>query len=150
MTLADGDLVDADDARSGTAGPAELLPHVLLVQFLDRLPVEVQFLGDGLDGALPAAPAHVEGEPLGAKGIVGQPLQPLALHAAAPPAPETANRELEVDPLVATGKIPHQPRTLVVEGPPRLPTHATARFFRRRRRGMTTTYGSPKIPWTLA
>src|SRR5262249_28675131 len=117
VTLADGDLVDANHPRGGTAGPAELFPHGLLVQFLDGLPVEGQFLGDGLDGALSPAPTHVEGEPLGVKGIVCQPLQSLALHAAAPSAPEPANRELEVDPLVATGEIAHQPGTLVVEGP---------------------------------
>ena len=86
MPLGDGDLVDADDPRRGAAGPAELLAHVLLVQLLDGMPVEVQFLGDRLDGALPAASAHVEGEPLGVERVVGQPVQPLALHAAAPAA----------------------------------------------------------------
>jgi len=62
---ADGEPVDADDPRRGAAGPAELLPHVLLVQLLDGLPIEGELLGDGCDGALSTPPPHVESEPLG-------------------------------------------------------------------------------------
>src|SRR4051812_6824208 len=71
----DGDPVDADGPRGGAARPAELSPHVLLVPLLDGMPVRVPSLGDRPEGALPAAPPHVEGEPLGGERVVRQPLQ---------------------------------------------------------------------------
>ena len=101
---------------AGQPGPAELLPHVLLVQLLDGVPVEVQFLGHRLDGALPAAPPDEEGEPLGVERVVGQPVQPFALHAATPAAADPADREVEVDPPVATGEVADAAGPLVVEG----------------------------------
>jgi hypothetical protein len=42
----------------GPGLPARPGPHVLLVEFLDCLPVEVEFLGDLLDRRLPAAPSN--------------------------------------------------------------------------------------------
>ena len=150
MALADGDLVDADDPRRGAAGPAKLFPHVLLVEFLDGVPVQVQLLGDRLDGALSAPSADVEGEPLGVEGIVRQPVEPLALHATAPRAIDPANRELEIDSAVAAGEIAHAARPLIVEAAIHRPAHPAARFFRRRRSVMTTARGSPKIPRTPA
>ncbi len=53
VMLADGDLVDADDTRGRATSPAELLSHVLLVQFLDGMPIKVQLLGYRLDTTLP-------------------------------------------------------------------------------------------------
>ncbi len=134
MTLGDGDFIDADDTRRGTTGSAELLPHVLLVQFLDSMPVEVQFTRHGLDGAFPAASTHEESKPLGVERVVCQPLQPLALHAAALAAPDPANRELQVNPLVPTGQVAHSARTLIVEGAIGTPAHAAARAVRCRPR----------------
>ncbi len=64
VALPDRDLVDADHLRRRRPRPPQLLPHVLLLELLDRVPVEMQFLGDVLDGRGPAAPADVEGEPL--------------------------------------------------------------------------------------
>src|SRR4051794_5341803 len=123
VALADGDLVDADDPRSGAACPAELLPHVLLVQLLDGVPLQVQLLGDGLYGALPAPPADVEGESLGVQRIVRQPVQALALHATTLGAVDPANRELEVDPPVAARDVPDAPESLIVEGATVPPAH---------------------------
>jgi hypothetical protein len=40
VPLGNGDLVDADDTGSRSAGPSELLPQVLLVQLLDSVPIE--------------------------------------------------------------------------------------------------------------
>ncbi|MFO0964593.1 MAG: hypothetical protein U0793_03265 [Gemmataceae bacterium] len=40
VASANGDLVDADGPRCRVAGAAELLGHVLLVEFLDRMPIE--------------------------------------------------------------------------------------------------------------
>ena len=51
--------------------------------------------------------------------------------------------------LVATGEIPGTPGSLVVVGPMYLPANAAHRFFRRRRKVMSTAKGSPKTPRTL-
>ena len=122
--------------------------HVLLVQLLDGLPIEVQLLGDGLDGTIPATPADIEGEPLGVERVVGQPVETFGLHAATPPTIDPANREVEVDAPVATGEVAHAARSLVVDVG--AAPHTPQAFFRRRRSGMTTAYGSPKMPWTPA
>jgi hypothetical protein len=147
---ADGDLVDADDPRRGAAGPAKLFPHVLLVEFLDGVPIQVQFLGDRQDGALSAPPAHVEGEPPDVEGIVRQPVELLAFHATAPGAIDPTNRELEIDSAVAAGEVAHAARPLIVDAAMRGPADPAASFFRRRRSVMTTARGSPKIPRTPA
>lgn len=84
VSLGDGDFVDADDpGRRGTC-PTELLAHVLLVQFFDGVPIEVQFLGHFLDRGLSAASAHEVGEPRGVQRVVGQPVQAFVLHAPTP------------------------------------------------------------------
>ena len=45
VALLDGHLVDADHLGPRSTLSAELLPHVLLLQLLDRVPVEVEFPG---------------------------------------------------------------------------------------------------------
>src|SRR5262249_37980697 len=149
MPLGDGDLVDTNDPRRGVAGSLELHPHVLLVQLLDGMPIEEQFLGYLLDRGFAAAPAHEEGEPLGVQGVVGEPVELFAFHATAPGARDPANLEVEIDPLVATGQVADAAGPLVVVRAESLSADATERFFRRRRRVMTTAKGSPKIPRTL-
>src|SRR5262249_13732484 len=149
VALADADLVDADHPGSGVAGPAELFAHVLLVQLLDGVPVEEEFLGHVLDGSLATAPAHEEGEPLGVQRVVGEPVPPFALHAPAPHTLDPAQGVGEVDTFVATGEVASAAGALVVGGPRNLPAGTTGRFFRLRRRAMRTARGSPKTPWTL-
>ena len=50
VALADRDLVDADHLWARAARSRELRLHVLLLQLLDRVPVQMQFLGHVLDG----------------------------------------------------------------------------------------------------
>src|SRR5581483_1220128 len=50
MTLADGDLVDADHARRRTPGARELLLHVALIEVLDRAVMKALQVTDCLDG----------------------------------------------------------------------------------------------------
>ncbi len=45
MALPDRELVNADRARTRRAGTLKLGPHVLHFQRLDRVPVELEFLG---------------------------------------------------------------------------------------------------------
>ena len=86
MTLPNRDLVDADAPRSRRAGTRELGAHVLLVQRLDRIPVQVQLLGDILDRGAATAPADVVGKPLRVERVVAEKVEPLALHGPAVPA----------------------------------------------------------------
>ena len=65
MTFADRDLVDADRLGAGRARFHQLGAHVLLLQRLDRVPVQLEFQGDVLDRCLPAALAHIEGKAFG-------------------------------------------------------------------------------------
>jgi len=46
----------------------ELRAHVLLLQRIDRIPVEVESLGNILDGGLATAPPHFAGNALGIEG----------------------------------------------------------------------------------
>src|ERR1019366_428115 len=82
---------------SRRTGTLELRAHVLLVQLLDRIPVQMQFLGDVLDRRRAAAPAHVVREALGIERIVGQKLQPLALHRGTLAAANPAHFQIEVN-----------------------------------------------------
>src|SRR5712692_7351551 len=86
VPLADRDLVDADRAWRWRPCSLELLLHVLLVEFLDGAPIQVQLAGDVLDRRGPTAPAHKERKALGVEGVVGEPRQLLLLHFAATPA----------------------------------------------------------------
>ncbi len=149
VTLANRDLVDADRLGPGRARAGELRLHVLLLQCLDRIPVQVQFLGNVLDRRLPAAPAHVMGKALGIEGIVGQNLQPLAFHFAASSALHAPHLDLQEDTHVPTREIANASRTSVV--PPGMNSTAAAadRFFERRTRVMTRAFGSPNTPHTV-
>ena len=149
MALADRDLVDADGFRSWRTRTGQLRPHVLHLQSLDRLPVKLEFLGDSLDGGLPAAPPPIVGKTLGIKRVVRQEVEPLALHLPATLAQHATHFDLQKDARVATRQIANAPR------PPVVPTsvHSTAatadRFFERRLRMMTRAFGSPKTPRTV-
>jgi hypothetical protein len=129
VASADGNLVDANGRGRRRTGAAELFAHVLFVQLLDGVSIQEQFFGHGFDRAVPAASSHEEGEPLGEKRIVGQPIQAFGFHADTPRARNSANEEIEIDAFVATGKISNPTRSLIVERRRHLPTDAARRFF---------------------
>jgi len=149
VAFADRDLVDADRLGAGRAGLGQLRSHVLLLESLDRVPVEMQLLGQVLDRGRTAAPAHVVRKALGIERVVGQELQPLALHLAATAALHAPNLELEVDACIAAGQIARPMRAPVVPTRLRSATAAAGRFFERRSRVMTRAFGSPKMPRTV-
>ena len=149
VALTDGDLVNADSLGPGIAGTAEFLPHVLLFQSIDRLAVQMQFLGNILDRGGSATLAHVKGKPLGVERIVGQEGKFLLLHLAAPSAQNTPDLQCEVDARVAAGEVSDQAELAVVEGPVRRTASSANCFFCRRVNRMTRALGSPKIPDTL-
>src|SRR5271157_5749303 len=150
MPFANGDLVDANDGRRGRASQPELLGHVLLVQFLDGLPIEVQLLRDGLDCAIPATLADIEGEPLRIERVVGQPVETFGLHAATASTIDPAYREGQVDAPIATGQVAHVAGPVVIPMKVRLPTHAADRFFWRRRSVRRTPCASRAKTWRPA
>jgi hypothetical protein len=99
VALADRELVDADAARTRCASARQLRPHVLLVQFLDRVPVQMQPGSDILDRGTATPSADVVGKPLGMERVVGQKLQTLALHGPALPAVHAPDFQLQVGPI---------------------------------------------------
>ena len=148
VPLADGQLVDADDLRPRRAHAAQLFGHVLLVQGLDRLPVQVGLPGDSLDAHPPAPPPDPEGEPLDVEQRVGQPVQLLLLHLPAAPTADAAHFHVQVDAPIPAGEVPHSAHLPIVESAMHTPADPTGRFFPRRRSRMTRAYGSPKTPLT--
>jgi len=150
VPLANRDLVDADDLRPRCAGTLELRAHVLLVELLDRVPVEAEFLGDVLDRRGAATPTHIVGEALRVERIVGQERQPLALHCGTLPAVDSPHLQIDVDAKLTTRQIAHLPARAVVESPMHRCTGAAMRFFARRARKMIRVCGSPKRPRTAA
>ncbi len=149
MALPDRDFVDADRLRSRRACLGQLRRHVLLLQRLDRIPVQLQFFGNILDRPRAAAPPYVVGKALGIEGIVGQESELLALHFAAALALNTPDLELQVHAPVATGQISNLPQAPVVPARVHSTTAAADVFFERRTRVMTRAFGSPKTPRTV-
>ena len=150
MPLADGYLVDADGLRPWRADPLQLDPHVLLVQFLDGMPIQMQFLGHVPDRAVSAAPADKPGKPLGVERIVGKEVESLSLHLAAALAENPSDLEFQIDPRVATGQIPNAPCRAVVPTRVRPTTFLADRFFERRTSVTTRAFESPKTPRTTS
>ena len=150
VALAHRDLVDADHLGGGYPRAGELRAHVLLVQLLDTVPVQVQLVGHLLDGAVATAPTHLVGKALGVQRCVGQKPQPFALHACAASAPNAAYLQFQVDAPGPARQIAHPPQPAVV--PARL--HATTRpadcFFERRTSRTTRACESPNTPRSVA
>jgi hypothetical protein len=137
--------------RKGTATRAkfrarELHAQVLLLQRLDRIPVELEFLGDILDGGLATAPPHVLGKALGIEGVVRQKVEPIALHVAATLAQRATHLDRQKNTCVTTREFANVPRVSAV--PARLESTTAPKnvFFERRTGVMTRAFESPKTP----
>jgi len=148
VPLSDGDLVDPDDLRTRRSRSPQLRLHVLLLQRLDRLPVQVGLPGDIPDRRDTAPASHPEGKALRIKRVVGQPLQALLLHFPATPAQNASDLHIQPDATVATRQIPNPSHLAVVKHPVCPSAGSAKRFFPRRRSLMTRAFGSPKIPDT--
>ena len=149
MALADRDLIDADRLGPRPARESELGLHVLLLQRLDRIPVELQFLGNVLDRRLPTALAHVMGKALRIERVVRKEIEPLAFHLAATAASHPPDLNLQEDARVATRQIANLPYTPVVPTQMNSPAAPANRFFARRASVMMRAFGSPKTPRTV-
>ena len=150
VALLDRDLIDADHLGTRCTLPAQLLPHVLLLQLLDRFPVEMKLLGDVPDGRCSTPPADEERKALGVERIVREPVERLTLHLAAAPTRHPPQLHLQVHTLVAARQIANAPDPLVVVAPVPSATDTACRFFRRRVSETSSAMRSPKTPWTSA
>src|SRR5258708_15682 len=137
----------ASPRRTGTL---ELGPHVLHLQCLDRLPVQLEFLGDIADRCLPAAAADIERKAFGEVRIVRQKVQPFALHGAAVAARDATHFEFENNPKSCARQVANLPHPPIVPAVVDPPTTAANRFFERRSSRTIRTSGSPNTPRTLA
>jgi len=146
VPFADRDFVYTDNLRPGRAGPLQLNAHVLLVQFLDRVPIQVQFPGHILDRGLAAAPADEPGEAFGVERVVGQKVETLAFHLAAAPALNAPHLDVQVHARVGTGQVAYPAHLPVVPAGVHLAASPAHRFFERRTRRITRAFGSPKTP----
>src|SRR6266571_4071040 len=130
VPLLDRDLIDADHLRARPSRPPQLLPHVLLLEILDRVPVEMQFLGDVLDRRGPTTTAHVEGKALRVGTVVREERQRLLPHRAARNAFDAPYLDVQEDSEAPAREIPHPLALPVVEAPVLATTRARG-FFER-------------------
>ena len=148
VALSDRDFVDADRSGTRRAGALDLGPHVLHLQRLDRVPVELQFLGDIADRGLSAAAPDIERKAFGEVRIIRQKIQPFAFHGAATPAHDAPHFEFQNNPKSCARQVANSTYPPIV--PALLDPSATPadRFFERRSRLTIRTAGSPKTPRT--
>src|SRR5271157_248693 len=149
VTFADRNLVHPDHLRTRRARALELGFHVLLLQSLDRLPVQRQFLRHVLDRRLPAPPSSKVGKALGVERIVRQKVEPLPLHLATTAALNPPHLQFQKYPSVAARKIAHAADLAIVPAHLNATATATSRFFERRLSVITRAFGSPKMPRTV-
>jgi hypothetical protein len=146
VALPDRDFVDANRLGSRRASLGKLRAHVLLLQSLDRLPVQIQFFGNVLDGADPTATPDEPGEALRVERIVGKKIELLAHHLATGATVNPTDLELHIDPGVAAGQIARSPRRTVVPAHVRPITFLAYGFFERRTIVTTRAKESPNTP----
>jgi len=122
------ELVDADHPRRGRSGSRQLRPHVLLLQVLDRVPVQPQLARHIPHRSPAAAPSDIHRKPLRVAPIVGQEVELLQLHPATTRAVHASYLELQNNPVSAAAQIAHAPAPTVVPAPTDL-TAAAATVF---------------------
>ena len=83
--------------------------------FLDSLPVQMQFLGNILNGSSPATTPDEISKAFGVKRIICQPRKSFLLHLVATPAQHAPNIEVQIDPPGAAGKVSNLAQLVVVE-----------------------------------
>src|SRR5438876_10425632 len=149
VAFADRNLVNPDHLRTRRAHALELSFHVLLVQRLDRVPVQRQFLRHVLDRRPSAPPPDKVGKALGIERIVREKLEPFSLHTATPATIDPPYLQFQKYPSVAARKITHPPNFPVVPAHLDMTAAPAARFFERRFSVITRAFGSPKMPCTV-
>src|SRR5450759_78610 len=150
VTFADRDLVNADRLGSGSTDAAQLLTHVLLVQFLDGAPVQMQLVRHIRDRRCPTAPSDEESKAFCIKRAVRQPRKLLLLHRATAGAPYPPQFELQVDAGIAAGEITNAVKLAVVDAIHQRVADPAVGFFFRRSKRRTRAFESPNTPRVVA
>jgi hypothetical protein len=135
-------IIDTDHFGAWRAGARQLRCHVLLIQLLDGIPVEVELFGYILDRRLAAAPTHKVGEPLGE-------VEPLPFHFATKPAKNASHFQFEKYARVAAREVAYVTHRAIVPAVVGRTATSTQRFFERRFSLMMRVLGSPKMPRTV-
>src|SRR5271170_5909321 len=143
VALTDRNLIDADYPRSRRTGALDLGAHVLHLQNLDRVPIELQLLRDVPDRSLPTAAADIERKALSEARIVRQEIQPLALHGAARAARHAPHFEFQDNAEPGTRQVANPPHPPVVPARLHLTADVADGFFERRSSLTIRTSGSP-------
>jgi hypothetical protein len=149
VPLTDRNLVHSNHLRGRFAGTPELGFHVLLVQRLDCVPVQLQFRCHILDRRRAAAPPDIISKSLRVERIVSEEVQLFPLHLATAAAVDAPHLQFQINPRVAARQIAHAPQFAIV------PAHLTATaiaahgFFERRLSLITRAFGSPNTPCTV-
>src|SRR5205807_8005726 len=91
---------------AGRAGTLELGFHVLLVERLDCMPIQLQFRRHLLDRRSPTPAADIVCKPFGIERIIRKKVELLALHLAASAAVEPPHPQCKINPRVATCPLP--------------------------------------------
>jgi len=146
VAFADRDFVDADRHRRRCSRLRQLGAHVLLVQFLDGVPIQLQLFGDIADRCTAAAAADVKSKSLRVERVVRQEFQALAFHRAAMTAPDAPHLELQEYTQAAGCQIASAPNLAIVPAELLSSTCPARRFFERRTSVTTRACGSPNTP----
>ena len=144
------DLVDTDHRRGRRSRLGQLSAHVLLIQFLYGMPIQLQLLGNIPDRSAAAAATDVKSKSLGVERVVRQELQALALHLAALAASDAPHLEFQEYAQSAGRKIASPAKLAIV--PPGMfsSTRPAGRFFERRTSVTMRACGSPNTPRTFS
>ena len=146
MSLADGDLINADGPGRWQPRQVNLLLHVELVEIFHRAVVQALHLGNSLVRHVPAQLAYMHGKALGIARVICQPVKMLYMHAATPRAIDTPAFKLQVDPPAGNRQIPYPQALLVVTPPAAVTAMRTDRGFFRLLSRITRAYRSPNTP----
>ena len=102
---ANRDFIDTNYLGSRCAYTRQLRPHILLVQLLDRVPIQVQIPCHILHCFIATTAANVERKPFCIKRVVGKKIQSLPFHIPATPANHTSSLDFQIDTRIGLGAV---------------------------------------------
>src|SRR4030067_3744364 len=149
VAFANRNFINTDYLWTWASGTTEFLPHVLFFEFLDGLPVKVQFPGHVFNRLGTAPLADIEGKALGVEWIIRKKLKLLLFHLMATKTINALNLKFDVPAPVTTGKITNLSLLTVLESSVNPVAGSADCFFPCRMSLMTKALESPKIPDTL-
>lgn len=120
--------------------------HVVLVQLLDGVPVQMQFAGNVRHRAAAAPSPYIPGKPLCIERVVGQKVESLAFHLSTVPAQHPSNLDFQIDAYIAIREVANSSMLLVVPTGVSSSTGVADCFFEHRMSVMIRALESPKMP----